>query len=404
MKISSCIPVIIFCLFSACSTAQETRIKKGKITPPKKETKKLVPIIERVNIQQDSAKSEQIIDNRWVAVGIKNNYAIQKDYTLTFNKKPSFRFELKEKDNTLSGYKKGTSKGRAELSFCYATNSDFQGYSDEFYETAQKKKTVYHHGKGSCSQGASREYRFSIFIPSSLRNDVSTIFAQWHGMPDRTLVRTPEGEIKKLTDEEFLKLYNNSIIKKNIAYHKVPKYKNGKMQKDVNGNIIYKAGNPNGWLIEQGGYPPLAFGFSSGYFYIKANSDRKWLTDKTDRCNANVERLGTMESISSMYKKSTIVYKEPFVDFPKNKWVTFTIQIDWTTYGKEAQTILKPGKLDVKMSYEKNQKSISKHVVKNEQLLIGRNDDDGYYFKFGIYRIGDSKIPVTYNLTGYSEK
>ena len=32
-------------------------------------------------------------------------------------------------------------------------------------------------------------------------------------------------------------------------------------------------------LVEQGGYPPLAFGFSGGWFYIKANSDRKWLTN-----------------------------------------------------------------------------------------------------------------------------
>ena len=30
--------------------------------------------------------------------------------------------------------------------------------------------------------------------------------------------------------------------------------------------------------------------------------------------------------------------------------------------------------------------------------MIGRNDDDGYYFKFGIYRVGNSTKPVCYNL------
>lgn len=50
--------------------------------------------------------------------------------------------------------------------------------------------------------------------------------------------------------------------------------------KDKKGNSVYKAGKKNGWLVEQGGYPPLAFGFSGGWFYIKANSDRRWLTDK----------------------------------------------------------------------------------------------------------------------------
>ena len=47
---------------------------------------------------------------------------------------------------------------------------------------------------------------------------------------------------------------------------------------------------------------------------------------------------------------------------------------------------------------------VSKHIVDNEKILIGRNDEDGYYFKFGIYRVGDSTVPVCYNLAGYSER
>ena len=37
-------------------------------------------------------------------------------------------------------------------------------------------------------------------------------------------------------------------------------------------------------------------------------------------------------------------------------------------------------------------------------MLIGRNDEQGYYFKFGIYRVGSSTEPVVYNLAGYSQK
>ena len=44
------------------------------------------------------------------------------------------------------------------------------------------------------------------------------------------------------------------------------------------------------------------------------------------------------------------------------------------------------------------------HLVDNERILIGRNDEDGYYFKFGIYRVGDSTEPVSYNLAGYSQR
>ena len=60
--------------------------------------------------------------------------------------------------------------------------------------------------------------------------------------------------------------------------------------------------------------------------------------------------------------------------------------------------------LDVQMDYQDKGKKVSKHLVDNEQILIGRNDKDGYYFKFGIYRVGNNTKPVCYNLAGYSEK
>lgn len=369
------------------------------LTAQTKGAETLVPLTERVNVQADSARIDQIIDGRWVAVGAKKKHAIQRDFTCLFNGKPSYRFELRREDNTLEGYGKGETKGRAELSYCYATSADFNGLPADAYRKAQITKTVYHHGKGICPQGASRDYEFSVYIPSDLDSNVSTIFAQWHGMPDRTLVQTPEGEVKKLTVDEFIELDKTTIFKKNTGYEKVAKLnKLGNPVKDKKGNPVYKAVKKNGWLVEQGGYPPLAFGFSGGWFYIKANSDRRWLTDKDDRCNANPEKTPIMKPVTSEYKASTIAYKMPFADFPKDCWVTFRIHIDWTTYGKEAETIVKPGKLDVQMEYADKKKTVKEHIVNNEEILIGRNDDDGYYFKFGIYRVGNSTVPVCYRL------
>lgn len=367
--------------------------------------KSLVPIKGRVNVQADSALQKKIIDGCWVAVGTNKPHAIQYDYTRLFEGKPSYRFELKQEDNTLSGYAKGETKGRAELSYCYATSADFAGEPADVYRKAQITKTVYHHGKGICPQGSSCTYTFSVYVPSSLSDEVSTIFAQWHGMPDRTVVQTPEGEVKKLTIEEFVELEKRTIFKKNIGHEKLQKKdKEGNPMFDKKGNPVYKAGKPNGWLVEQGGYPPLAFGFSNGYFYIKANSDRKWLSDKDDRCNANPAKAKVMQPLTSTYKASTIAYKMHFDEFPKDCWITFEVAIDWTVYGGKAETIEKSGRLDVVMNYdEKGGKKVSKHLVDNEEILIGRNDDDGYYFKFGIYRVGNSTVPVCYNLAGFSQ-
>ncbi len=361
------------------------------------QAKGLRPLPERVNVQTDSARLDQIINGKWVAVGIKRPYAIMLDSTLMFDGKPSFRFELKGNDNTLSGYKEGDTKGRAELSYCYATAADFAGQPRDAYGKAQRMKTVYHHGKGIAPQGSSRDYTFSVYVPAELSPDATTIFAQWHGMPDRRLVQTPEGEAKMLSVEDFLALEDKMIFNKNVGHEKVE-------GKDKKGNATYKAGKATGWLVEQGGYPPLAFTFSNGYFYIKANSDRKWLTDKDDRCSANPATAKVMQPVKSEYKASTIAYKMPFGDFPKNTWVTFNVHIDWTKYGGQKETILKSGMLDVKMTYSKNGKTVAEKIVNSEPILIGRNDDDGYYFKFGIYRVGNSTIPVQYNLAGYSEK
>lgn len=377
----------------------------GGISLMAQSTPQLVPLTERVNVQTDSARVSQIIDHCWVAVGTKKTHAIQRDYSVMFNHRPSYRFELKADDNTLQGYAKGETKGRAEFSYCYATAADFKNLPPDAYRKAQITKTVYHHGKGACRQGSSREYEFSIFVPTTLDKEVSTIFAQWHGMPDRALVQTPEGEIKQLTVDEFVKLDERMVFKKNSGHDKVLKRdKEGKPVVDKLGHLVYKTGKANGWLVEQGGYPPLAFGFSNGWFYIKANSDRKWLTDKDDRCNVNPEKTEVMKPSTSVYKASTIAYKEPFDQFPKGCWVTFKVHIDWTVYGGEAETILKPGLLDVRMSYLDQEKMVVKNIVDRQSILIGRNDKDGYYFKFGIYRVGNSQVPVCYNLAGYSEK
>lgn len=130
------------------------------LTAQTKGAETLVPLTERVNVQADSARIDQIIDGRWVAVGAKKKHAIQRDFTCLFNGKPSYRFELRREDNTLEGYGKGETKGRAELSYCYATSADFNGLPADAYRKAQITKTVYHHGKGICPQGASRDYEF----------------------------------------------------------------------------------------------------------------------------------------------------------------------------------------------------------------------------------------------------
>ena len=358
---------------------------------------KLKSLNTRVNVQADSAKKTDILDNEWVGVGINRPYSIQKDAGLLFQGKPSYRFELQQEDNSLEGYEEGSTKGRAELCYCYATADDYKKLPAGTYKTDQVLKLVYNRGKGQCLQGSKWEYTFSIYVPSSLSEEVNTIFAQWHGMPSRTLVEDPSGKTMQLTPEQFVALNDSMIFTKDLGHEKITTI-------NKNGKQVFKAGKKNGWKVEQGGYPPLAFGFSDRMFYIKANSDSKWMTDKTDRTLASPKKQGIMESASSTYKTSTIAYKMPFSDFPKDTWITFQVAIDWSVYGGANNKVEKPGKLDVNMQYQVKNKTVNNHIVNNQEIFIGRNDENGYYFKFGIYRVGSSTEPVIYNLAGFSQK
>ena len=54
-------------------------------------------------------------------------------------------------------------------------------------------------------------------------------------MPDRTLVQTPQGEVKKLTIDEFVELEKTTFFKKNAGHEKVAKLdKQGNPVKDKN--------------------------------------------------------------------------------------------------------------------------------------------------------------------------
>lgn len=207
----------------------------------------LIPLVERVNVQSDTAKAFQIIGGEWVAVGINKEYAISLDGNILFNGKPSYRFELGADDNTLSGYSEGETKGRAELSYCYATTEDYKGVSSEEYGIRQLTKDVYHAGKGICTQGSSYRYTFSVYVPSGVDFSGSYIFAQWHGMPDRRLAQDPDGKVRALTDAEFLKVLETTLFKKDTGYEKIPVLnKDGSQRTDKDGLSSRRANRTDG--------------------------------------------------------------------------------------------------------------------------------------------------------------
>ena len=126
----------------------------------------------------------------------------------------------------------------------------------------------------------------------------------------------------------------------------------------------------------------MAFGFSGGWFYIKANSDRRWLTDKTDRCNANPEKTPIMKPVTSEYKSSTIAYKMPLPISPKTAGLLSAF-ISTGLLMQGSRNHCETGQTGRTNGVYRQEETVKEHIVNNEEIQIGRNDDDGYYFKFG---------------------
>lgn len=316
-----------------------------------------------------------------MAVGLKNDYAIGRDTTLLPWGETAYRFELRNGDNTIEGLFPGQKVARAELSYCYAVASD---YKDEAaFEQACRRKTVHYSGKGACTQGAHMEYAFRIFVPGNMNSNADVIFAQWHGMPTRTLIADAEGNYLRPDNNAFADAEKNIVFRKGIGY---------------------KEGKPNGWTVDHGGRPVLAFGFADGFFYVKANSDRKWLTDTKELCDAEVGLAEVMVPVSTRFKSSTIISRLSWKAFPKDMWVTFKINVRWASYSEKLNTVDSPGKISIDMEWEDSGKRKVCTLLCDRTVEVGRNDEDGYYFKCGAYRQPGSDTPICYYISGYRER
>ena len=227
------------------------------------------------------------------------------------------------------------------------------------------------------------EYVFRILVPGSMEPDADVIFAQWHGMPTRTLIADTEGNYLRPGVHGFADAEKNIVFRKGMGYEK---------------------GKPNGWTADHGGQPVLAFGFADGFFYVKANSDRKWLTDTEELCDADVGLARVMVPVSTRFKSSVIASRLPWMDFPKDVWVGFKINVHWTSYNKEYDSVRYPGRLSIIMEWEDNGKHKVINLLRNRSIEVGRNDEDGYYFKCGAYRQPGNNTPVCYYISGYCEK
>lgn len=340
MKIS------ILCLF----VLVVTELKSQEI---KQETPKdnLTILTSRLSAQKDVAKSDEIIDNTFIVVG---------------DKMPNGKVSREIIDNQTVYHFEATGKAnRIEFTSCFGSEENLKNASKREIELLKTIKSAYEYSDQG-NYGETITYEWKALFPEKMDKGKGGIFAQWHGRPDRTLMKDPQGNLRHWGKEKFVALLDTMYFEKNIGISK-------------------KTGKPNGWLVEQSAGGPIgAFHFREDYMYLMIRSEANRMSDPTFKVKPK-PGIHLNKVIGRDGKFGTIVFERPSSEIPISEWIDFKVQIKYSKYSDTKDQVLKSGGVKVWIKGEK---------VADYKGDVGKNDLHGPYFKFGIYKPGPAGFKV----------
>ena len=322
----------------------------------------LVEVRERYNIQLDVVEETELLAGKMLPVGTKKpGYHIWVDRENLYNNQASYHFYMKD----------GNAE-RVEMSTIYTTKEDIKHLNRRELKEHTAAKSIYHFGTGMVPRGETWIYEYGLWLPSSMDDSTQGIISQWHGIPDRTSILTPKGKVITYSLRDF----NQKVL--------------SKMKFKENTGIDLKSGKPNGYYVDQGGYPPLSLKIGGGYLHLYARADVNKVTDKSDRVNLKPHEIGVVKYSPGRSKMITIPFHKKLDQLPKDKWIDVKWKIRWSEW--DGPRTLKDGSI--------------KLYLDGEEVLdwigpIGNNDEHGTYFKYGIYKAGQTGIEV--KLGGYKQ-
>ncbi|VGO22326.1 DUF1961 family protein [Pontiella sulfatireligans] len=302
-------------------------------------------ITSRLSAQRDVPQPKDVIDGKFIVVGNPEPEGkLYRDVINTYKGNPVYRFEASPKVN------------RVELTTCYASN--LEGFSErELSDLSELANLYLKNDQGH--YGDTITYEWNARFPEPLKEDAKGIFAQWHGRPDRTLVITPEGERKILPTAEYIALRKSMKVT------------------DEHIGIDPKTDKPNGWKFDgSAGGPIAAFKFQDGHMCLLVRNDPNARSDNTVRIKP---KPVVRREQAKGNKTGACIFEKPIAEVPIDKWINFKVQIKYSKYSLDHDVPLESGFVKVWMDGE---------PVVDWTGDIGKNDEKGPYFKYGIYKPG----------------
>ncbi|MDO5980030.1 heparin lyase I family protein [Flavivirga spongiicola] len=314
----------------------------------KKQSKKLnveKEITSRSSAQKDVASASDIVDGRFIVIG---------------NRSPSGIVTREEtKKGPIYHFKATGDANRIEFSPCFGSKENLKDISQEEIELLKKIKSAYEYDDEG-QYGETVTYEWEARFPEKMIEGKGGIFAQWHGRPDRTLVKDPKGNLQYLPKEKFVAMLDTVYFEKNVG-------------------MSIKDNKPNGWFVDNSaGGPIAAFHFRPDYMYLMVRTEANRISNPTFKVKPK-PGIHLNQLIGKDGKYGTIVFEKPSSEVPINEWIKFKVKIKYSKYSKIADEVLKSGGIQVWMNGEK---------VADWKGNIGKNDLHGPYFKYGIYKPG----------------
>ena len=299
-----------------------------------------------------------------------------------------FQFVL---DNQRPGVKQ-----RLELMNCFVTNDTLRSAgvdpAGSLAQDLRELRMLYEHCRGAptvavtggWSSTVEMQVSYELLIPKDgLPSDSQSIIGQFHGREDPRVFLAPNGSNGTGVNRQRTFAKGSVIHFSTDTAARLCKNSSRHYGNCFGGQLLGPGGHPSGWLYQNGGFPPLVFGYDpvSKWFYVEGRSDDREfkMTHTKADCHFHwpVDYPSKRHCADAPHETVEGLWRQPRDQFAFDQWLRFEWLVRWSSYSNDGTGSHRNGSVSL---------TIAGNQVVDWRGPIGRNDGGRLpYFKIGVY-------------------